>query len=813
MTKTPSILDKFRNRSFAELKVRGRQGFSSLAERLNMGGRLATDAEFARMTGAKNIADYSAEKLLENFRHDADVRFFASLENPPQTSRDFRSLFGEFAAREIIERAEKSCSGKFDLLGFDTLDFGVPVDWHLEPVSGKRSPLKHWSQFDELDASETGDPKIVWELNRHQHFFALGAAYHLTGDEKFAVAFVMHLCGWMEQNPVGRGVNWVSSLEIGLRSISWLWALQFFKFSPNLSPQIFADTLKFLHAGGRHIEKYLSTYFSPNTHLTGEALALYYLGVMLPQLDSAARWRTLGAKILLEQLEKQIFADGVYFEQSTWYQRYTVDFYTHFYILSGLNGEELLAVEHERLENRLQAALDFIMYATRPDGTTPLVGDDDGGTLFPFCGSIDDDFRPSLATGAALFNRGDYKFAARDLCEPTFWLLGAAGVEKFDRLEPHQPQETSKFFADGGYFVMRDDWTDTTNFLIADGGRHGSLGGGHAHADALAIDLTIAGRKTLVDAGTYSYHESAEIRDYFRSSAAHNTLTIDGKSSSAPAGKFAWKSIAAARAAERFHHNLFDFFQASHNGFSRLEKNSKDSITHTRSVLFVRGNYWILHDEIKAAGKHDYELNFHFAADADPKISDDGAFVFNAPTRGNADGLKMLCPAANGSWRVKEDSISDCYGRRTASKTAVFAASGTGKQDLFTFLLPTDAAHENLTVKEITANGGRGFAVHFGKWQDWLICGGDKNEWVENDIFGSNFRFAWARFEAATFDLTELFLIGGNRFVFNRSEILRLPETTPFVCARRAGGVLSFENFERELGAMLMPNIISKKEL
>ena len=76
-----------------------------------------------------------------------------------------------------------------------------------------------------------GDKKITWELNRHQHFVKLGQAYWLTGDEKYAATFVDHLKSWMDQNPPKLGINWASSLEVAFRSISWLWALAFFKDS------------------------------------------------------------------------------------------------------------------------------------------------------------------------------------------------------------------------------------------------------------------------------------------------------------------------------------------------------------------------------------------------------------------------------------------------------------------------------------------------------------------------------------------------------------------------------------------------------
>ena len=170
------------------------------------------------------------------------------------------------------------------------------------------------------------------------------------------------------------------------------------------------------------------------------------------------------------------------------------------------------------------------MYITRPDGTTPLIGDDDGGRMLPHSRVRTDDFRAVLATGAVLFERGDYKFVAGHLAEETVWLLGLEGVSAFENLSACKPEKNSAAFNSGGYFVMRDGWETTDNYLLVDGGNLGAMSGGHAHADALAIELAAGGRTLLVDPGTYTYHEPVEMRNYFRSSAAHNTLTIDDES-------------------------------------------------------------------------------------------------------------------------------------------------------------------------------------------------------------------------------------------------------------------------------------------
>ncbi|HEX9960365.1 MAG TPA: heparinase II/III family protein, partial [Pyrinomonadaceae bacterium] len=349
---------KLKGRSLREIRERGGQVLSAYTEQIGLSGKLPTDEEFHHLIDQSFFSETTPtdRMLFEAFFKHGNQAFFQSFAQKEKTLEAFQA-FGAENSRTIIEKAERLIEGRFDLLGFENLDFHSPVDWHFEPIARKHLPLKHWKQFDELDASETGDKKIVWELNRQQHFFTLGAAFWLTGDENYAEAFTRHLDGWMEQNPPGTGVNWVSSLEVSFRAISWLWAFHFFKDARSFSPALFRKTLKFLYLHARHIEKYLSTYYSPNTHLTGEALGLYYLGTQLPFFRHAARWRETGAEILLAELDRQILADGVYFEQSTWYARYTADFYTHFLILKALNDDESEPQAEEKLAGKLQLLL------------------------------------------------------------------------------------------------------------------------------------------------------------------------------------------------------------------------------------------------------------------------------------------------------------------------------------------------------------------------------------------------------------------------------------------------------------------------
>lgn len=792
------LTNKLRGRSWTELWSRGKQALAAFSERhgLSSQSRLPTDAELFRLLDKRQFSNLpdSSDSLLKHFRTQNTSRFFAAFDDPAETTEELRNHFGP-NCQQLIRNADSIIKGRFQLLGNSELEFGNPIDWHLEPVSGKRSPLDHWSRMNEIDFDTSGDKKIVWELNRHQYFATLGRAYWITRDEQYAKTFATHFSHWMDQNPPKLGLNWISSLEVAFRAISWLWALHFFKDTKNLTPELYTRALKYLYLHGRHLETYLSTYSSPNTHLTGEALGLYYLGTVLPEFRLAARWREKGRAILLDELRRHILADGVYFERASYYHRYTTDFYIHFLILSKRNPVENPA----EVETKLQSLLDHLMYLTRPDGMTPLVGDDDGGQLAKLDEREANDFRPLLSTGAALFRRSDYKYVAGDAAESTLWLLGRDGLRAFEELACHPPQTSSRAFPDGGYYVMRDGWTSEANYLLLDCGPHGALNCGHAHADALSLELAAHGRTLLVDPGTYTYTGSQELRDYFRSSAAHNTLTIDGESSSVPGGPFSWKETANASIIAWKSNARFDFLTGMHDGYERLVPSPA---THTRSVLFLKNNYWVMRDVVKTDGEHRYDLHFHFVPGSDASLEQsEGATASPVEPAAEKAGLQIFSFANNSDWRIENGWVSICYGERAQAPVCTFSSKATGSQEFFSFLIPRRVTDARVSVREIEAIGGQAFELRDQETLDiLLVCNG---KLVETNLISTDFTLTWVRFADDEETLEELVLIDGRFVGFSGHDILSLPEQVNYVVARRNGDKLLIELDDRSFEVAL----------
>ena len=760
-------LAKLRGRDAGELRERAEQALAAWRERA---GR---DPDVQRVRAGRlaellaPAAPTDPAELLAERRARGGAGFFPAFADPRATLAALRARAPEHEAATLA-RAERLLAGRFDLLGHQGLSYGEPIDWQLDPVAGKRAPLAHWSRVPYLDAAAVGDHKVTWEVNRHQWLVTLGQAYWYTGDERYARAFAERVEGWLDANPPKLGINWASSLEVAFRAISWVWALQLFRESPALTPSLLARMLASLHLHGRHVERYLSTYFSPNTHLTGEALGLYYLGMQLPELRAAPRWRARGRAILLAQIARHVRPDGVYYEQASQYHRYTTDFYLHLALLARAQGGD----GGEAARGTVRRLLDHLLYLTRPDGTIPLVGDDDGGRLVQLDDRPPHDVRALLATGAAVFGSAAYAYAARGDLGGMIWLLGADGVRRLDEVGAAPPPETSRAFPDGGYFVLRDGWAPDASYLLFDAGPHGMMNCGHAHADALAVEVAAGGRPVLVDAGTYAYAGAA--RDEFRHAAAHNTVTVDGESSSVPAGAFAWRHVAHARHTLWESGPRFDYVEGAHDGFARLAPPAE----HRRAVLFVKGGYWVVRDRVASAGAHEVAVHWHLAPGREGEARGGGAA---AKERG-APVLRLAAFGA-GAFELGEGWVSPRYGARTAAPVLRYAQRGSGIQEVITFLLPA-AAGGGPAVRELAASGGRAFAVAHEGGTDVLLAGeggGVAAEGVEGDG-----ELAWVRRDASG-QVTAALLVRGARLRVDGRDVLAAPARREWLATGGAG--------------------------
>jgi hypothetical protein len=438
----------------------------------------------------------------------------------------------------------------------------------------------------------------------------LGRAFWLTGDRRYRRAFCAELASWLDGNPPLVGVNWASMLELALRSLSWIWALHFFVEPPvgGRPPESggadtedgpwTVDLLLGLDTQLAQVERHLSYYFSPNTHLLGEALALYVAGRTLPILSASSRRARVGRDLLIGEASRQIEPDGGHRERSTHYHKYTLDFYLLALAVARITGDPA-SDDFERTAARLAAAARQLADSR---GRLPHFGDDDGGMLAPFTGRPPDDVRDSLALAAGLLNRPELCIAA---AEEAHWVLASAPEASRHALDVvrrgHSPSSCA--LADTGYYISRSRSGD---HLVIDGGPHGFQNGGHAHADALSLTFSRRSAPLLIDPGTACYTIDPARRDWFRSTAMHNTVVVDGRSQSTPDGPFHWARTARTTVRRWHSADRFDYFEGMHDGYA--------PVLHRRHVLAMHDDLIVIADlvlDLPERGAHRVAVHWH----------------------------------------------------------------------------------------------------------------------------------------------------------------------------------------------------------
>jgi len=482
------------------------------------------------------------------------------------------------------------------------------IRWRRDYVSGRETGLAYFRRIPYLDASRAGDHKVIWELNRHQHLVLLAQCGYI--DE-----VVVQLKDWMKENPFHRGINWSSALEVAFRALSWIWI---YHLAGHRFSELFrAEFLRSLNQHGCHLENNLSFYFSPNTHLLGEAVALHALGKLFPTFPRAEKWKVLGSRVVEDQMERQVRPDGGHFEQSTYYHVYALDMFLFHAILSTPIGA---------YRNRLEKMGEYLHELMGPVRKLPFIGDDDGGRFFHPFGAHDEYGRATIATAAILLKRTDWAFETIDLYSQAAWWLGATEGRG-------QGSWRSKLFPDTGMAVM----TSGPVHILIDAGPFGPWGSGHSHSDTLSLVVRHGEREILIDPGTYTYMGDMQERNRFRGTAAHNTIRIDALDQATPVNPFRWADQPAVRILSWDTSEEEDVLDAecAYGGF-----------VHRRRVRFHKPHLIEIDDEITGPpGEHLLEQFWHLASENDvPLFRFDGEIEQLSGERSKAFGRKQSSP-------------------------------------------------------------------------------------------------------------------------------------------------------------------------
>lgn len=622
--------------------------------------------------------------------HDVAVHPFFGLDG------DAARLSLRHEERERIRRdADDAARGRLQVVGLGAVDCGLPIDWFRDPISCEHFPT---GLFD-MSRNPAIDWKFRDEVNLHRHFYALGQACYLTGERRHATVALEHLTAWLDGNPPVSGRYWVSALQCAIRVAAWLWLLNLAARRGLLRQQEAAFLVEAIREHARFIERHAERTPHSYNHLVGEMAALAMVGVALPWLPEATRWRQQSLTVLAEEAARQFSSEGGHREQSLGYHVFVLEAYTQVVVLcldAGFPVEPIVTQTLERM-------YDFVLRVMRPDGMLPAIGDE-GLHWHRLSRQPLRDARRLLSTGAALFDRADMKWAAGAFSDESAWLLGGAGRSRYDALEATPPQPPCNALADTGLVVWRRGWAPADPFLLFDVGPQGVGPAGHGHADALSFELCAGGTPLIADAGTFTYnmHGLGAWRRYFRGTSAHNTIRID-ECDQALSGNdpFFWKAPAHARLRGHASTSWLSFADAEHHGYERLPQ----PVVHRRLLFWVAREYWLIWDVLTGAGSHRYESFLHFP-DAPVRVD---AHDLSCVTGVSAGGLRIVplqqgglhARVARGESEPLLGWSSPEYGRKAMTPTLVYSASGALPANLAILLAPANDGASSLRLERV----------------------------------------------------------------------------------------------------------------
>jgi len=596
---------KLRKMSAREINFRLRQKSRTTLELYRW--KIKADTDFLIPPSIKRI-----EKTNLKFPNP-QLKFYGLTDYPEKLIEIFDSAFTE-KKREFLFQAQNLLNHKFHFLG-ENVTLSNPIQWNVNPQTGVEYPHLYYTLMDSYNTNRFGDVKYVWELNRHQFLIELAKSYFLTNDEKYSEKIWEFLESWFSQNKYKIGINYTSALEHSIRIFAWIWTYYYTRESPIWTQQRTEVLVKNLLLHGLFIEENLSYYYSPYNHLIGELAALSLLGTVFSNLSEFQDWQNRYWVELENQLDFQFSSDGFTVEQASYYHHFTLGFYLMLAILRKQNGLTVSDFVWDKIEH----AIEFSMYLTRPDGKLPMIGDIDNARSIYFYSPIDQwNLRFFLAIGAVLFERTDFKYVSQNNTEELLWLFGENGMQKYEKLESVLPSKLSRALNESGYYVMRNSWSDNSNYCCFDCGEiaHGVFkdetpSAAHGHADILSYELTINGKPIIIDPGFHTYFGPLDWHQYFRSTQGHNTISVNGAGQAIHEDRIGWSTVSSPRLEHWVSRDEYDFVAGAIDRFAKLPHD----IFHRRYIIFNKELYFLIIDEVNSSSSNrnfDVESNLHF---------------------------------------------------------------------------------------------------------------------------------------------------------------------------------------------------------
>jgi uncharacterized heparinase superfamily protein len=463
----------------------------------------------------------------------------------------------------------------------------------------------------------------LWAFQLHAWEWAWPALVDADGESQTSLLSLWQ--DWIARVPVGRGLAW-EPYPTCRRLVTWSSAWHLLGGDTELAAAIAQGTAYLAD----HLERDLD-----NNHLVANAKALAWVGLLFPNLPQAPHWRCLGLELLWSSLATQVRGDGGHVENATSYHKAVWLDGLETALLCQASGVPVPSDVWERLDQ----IGDFALALRRPDGRLPLLND-----------SVEDEPLPV----GALFALAARTFEQADCT--------------WDASEGNIPSSEigNRVLSDSGYAVFRSGVAADDTFLVFDAGDLGPAHcPGHGHADALSLELWGCGEALIVDPGTYQY-PAGRWRDYFRSTVAHSTATVDGVEQSHFVGPFRVVDMARGRIVDARLDGAAAEVVGEHDGYTRLA----DPVIHRRCVRFRNPGLIEVEDLFLGASRHQLDLRFHLASCC---VVCDGSGSAQASYPGGTRLAFQVSSSEPGALSVEQGWVSRRWYQKEASPVLTYA--------------------------------------------------------------------------------------------------------------------------------------------
>ena len=493
-------------------------------------------------------------------------------------------------------------------------------------------------------------PQHLWRYNLHYFEYLYALAYEYFKDknqDQYYYKFKYLIENWIDNSPFAYGDGW-HPYTISLRLTNWISVYPVFKDMIKAETEFDSKLKESLYLQYRYLQQNLEKDVLGN-HYFENIKALIIGSVFFAENKIKNKFKAE----LLKQLEEQILEDGMHFELSPMYHKIVLEDLIK--ITYWLKDDGI----YTQLITYIQRMLNVTYSFEENFGKTPAFNDSTDG--------ISKGYKALINTCEKYFNmKPEFKGALED---SGFYIIN-------DQLK--------KVIFDTGEICPR--------YLPA-----------HGHCDALSFELSVNNKPLIVNSGTFRY-ENGEWRNYFRSTKAHNTVTIEGQEQSQ-----CWSSFRVADRIKKVRRKSFDYRGIPFYAGAYLSFNGNE---HKRFIGFIDENLIIVLDFVKA--ELSAQSYLHFSPEVQLSI--------NRNTADATFGKKEIKITAIGTSNIQLEQgwYSEEFNHKEDNNSLIFKKDDS--KFYFGYLINLGSISYRISenVNEFKINGDKELIINFNELGDTL---------------------------------------------------------------------------------------------